>query len=216
MDNRNRMCRSLLLAASSVPTITLAIAAVGCSDGGATIHEDTAAQGSSLNIAASDAPTDEVIKIQRYLDSIYLRDDVRHSFRTVFNEDVDCIDFEAQPSVKNLRAHGLPVMTEPPQIDVSRPTGSGVSSLLAKVALNGAPDENGSARSCPAGTVPYPRTTVDEVLRMGGLSAYLNDRAKPRAPMAPPPGPGSPCPTRPASNTPPYFNWVYNDYFVNN
>ena len=93
----------------------------------------------------------ETPRIQAYLDSLYKRSDVVSTFRTKFGEDIDCIDFYAQPSVKMelARGHKVYIPTDlqafphealPQQPDSSDP--------LADAAFNGEPDENGKPRAC--------------------------------------------------------------------
>jgi hypothetical protein len=98
------------------------------------------------------------------------------------------VNFDAYPSVKGLRARGLepvapgPAITPPP-IAPKAATPAGASAKL-DVSFNGAPDENGNARSCPTGTVPATRPTVAEIQAAGGLSSFLSARAS----VAPPSG----------------------------
>jgi hypothetical protein len=55
--------------------------------------QTTAATGSSGAISAAEAT-----RIQQYVDSTsYASSDVKYSFETKFGENIDCIDFYAQP-----------------------------------------------------------------------------------------------------------------------
>ena len=142
-------------------TLVACLGAVACSSQVETTASDKA--------ALSDA-------IQTYLDSTFYRDaDIRHSFRTVAGEQIDCIDFAAQPTVRSMRAAGLEVPSSVPPappvpISTPKPTKpSGVS-----VAFDGSVDEHGNTRRCPAGTVPTMRPTRSEILGAGGLNEYLS------------------------------------------
>jgi hypothetical protein len=115
-------------------------------------------------VAVSSVENDvETARIQKYLDSLYKRSDVVSSFRTKFGEDIDCIDFYAQPAVRAERAHGREV----PVPDLSASTARALPPPQAPasdgpdpfedVAFNGRPDENGNPRECFGMTVPVVR-----------------------------------------------------------
>jgi hypothetical protein len=133
----------------------------------------------------------EIARIQKYLDSIYKKSDVISSFRTKFGEDIDCIDFYAQASVKSLIARGQPVripdISALPHDEIAPKPG--VDDPLVDVAFNGTPDENGNPRKCFGMTVPMVRKSVEEIEAAGGLDAYLKRHGGKRAvaPPSPPP-----------------------------
>jgi hypothetical protein len=139
------------------------------------------------------AQTDEQ-RIQAFLDSRYAARDVRHSFRAKWGDDIDCVDFLAQPGVRALAARGHPLTRMPEGKPSKRrpPSPPRPSKLLASedFAFRGEPDENGHARRCPTGTVPIIRITRDQIVRAGGLRAFLSYmRSKPPPPIcAHPPG----------------------------
>ncbi|MGH7438454.1 MAG: neprosin family prolyl endopeptidase [Polyangiaceae bacterium] len=147
--------------------------------------------------AAGDPSVDavETARIQGYLDARYKRSDVVSSFRTKFGEDIDCVDFYAQPAVKAMMARGQ----KPPIVYASELPGA-VGPLpeinsgpLADVAFNGQPDENGAPRKCFGASVPMVRHTVAQIKAAGGLNAYLKRRArKPPPPMPVVPNPAAP------------------------
>lgn len=144
------------------------------------------------NVAiGSDNDVLETARIEKYIDSIYPRSDVRHSFRTVLGDDIDCIDFYAQPSVKSALQRGLPVSDRlPPNL----PTFPSLPNLLTDVAFDGKTDENGARRECPEGTVPYVRQSIARIKRAGGLDAFLSRRSRQPGPSPVSPGTGSPGP----------------------
>ncbi|MGO9839479.1 MAG: neprosin family prolyl endopeptidase [Polyangiaceae bacterium] len=130
----------------------------------------------------------ETERIQRYIDSLYSRDDVVSSFKTASGEAVDCIDFYAQPSVKIAIAKGHRVRLEDYKaLQAKQPPLSPPS----KAAFDGQPDREGRPRKCFGDSVPMMRTTVERIEAAGGLDAYLRPARK-----APPPPPqnGSPIP----------------------
>ncbi len=137
----------------------------------------------------------ETARIQNYLDSLYKRTDVASSFRTKYGEDIDCIDFYAQASVKSEIAHGnairIPDFSGAPARAVPRkPTGNpDGADPLDEVAFNGQPDENGNPRKCSGMTVPVVRASVAQIKSAGGLDRYLMRQRQPVAPpLTPPPG----------------------------
>lgn len=139
---------------------------------------------------AGTAGVAEADRIQAYIYANYAPSDVRHSFRTVMGDDIDCIDFYAQPSVKAALQHGIQVSDQGPPTpppDLTPATGAPPA-----VAFNGDLDESGHARACPTGSVPYVRRSVDRIQRAGGLDALLARTVKPHAPPPSPPGPASP------------------------
>ncbi len=117
-----------------------------------------------------------IAEIQSYIDTYYYADsDIRHSFLDRAGKQVDCIDFGAQWSVKHLASKGLQPPPPPPQpsLPPEMPT------VLMHSAFLGEPDQNGSARQCPDGTIPKYRPTVAQILAAGGLQAYISPSSRP-------------------------------------
>ena len=93
-------------------------------------------------------------------------------------QEIDCIDFFAQHGVKELVAKGEQVsIPQPPSIPAQ------IQSLMARSGVSAEPrdvpvgfagdlDENGNVRSCPDGSVPQVRITVEQVQRAGGIDAF--------------------------------------------
>jgi hypothetical protein len=113
--------------------------------------------------------------IQAFLDARYLPSDVKHSFHTAFGETIDCVDFFAQPGIKQLAAAGHPILQLPPP--ANQPTAP-TSAQLPVDAFTGTPDDDGSSRACPASTVPMLRITATDIQTAGGLDSYLNSARK--------------------------------------
>ncbi len=140
----------------------------------------------------------ETARIQKYLDSLYKKSDVVSSFRTKFGEDVDCIDFYAQPAVKAEMAHGreVPVpdrSASPPRgLPPPRAPASDGPDPFEDVAFNGRPDENGNPRECFGMTVPVVRKSIAEIRSAGGLASYLRRRRRPTPPPPQPPAGNAP------------------------
>jgi hypothetical protein len=138
--------------------------------------------GAACSSATPAVAPEEAARVQSYIAARYTAADVRHSFRTQFGEDIDCIDFEAQSSVKALRAQGVQVPPPPPAAPLLHPP------TADDVFFTGYPDENGSPRSCPQGTVPQVRLTSERIAHAGGLDAYLrasHDKAAPLGSASP-------------------------------
>ncbi len=102
--------------------------------------------------------------------------DVRHSFRSREGQDIDCIDFSAQPGVKALAAKGHPVVASLPAIPAEIQARLGDSQIAEEravhVGFEGDLDPNGHARACPEGSVPQVRITAAQVQRAGGVDAF--------------------------------------------
>jgi hypothetical protein len=146
-------------------------------------QEPAAGQAPTAAVVADSQRSDdsETERIQKYLDSLYKRSDVVSSFRTKFGEDIDCIDFYAQPSVKALIARGKQVKIPHP----APPPPSSTPDPLADIEFNGQPDENGNPRQCPANAVPYIRKSIAQIRAAGGLKRYLR-RYGSKPPVPPP------------------------------
>ena len=135
-------------------------------------------------------------RIHAFLDARYTSADVWYSFHTKFGETVDCIDFFAQPGVKEMRAEGrgptqLPVVDPPPNPPH-------LSQALLDVAFDGRPDDQGNPRACPHRSVPMLRITPDQILKVGGLASYISAlSSKEGNPTSVPPG--VPVPWKPGT-----------------
>jgi hypothetical protein len=123
----------------------------------------------------------EAARIERYIDSLYSRKDVVSTFETAAGEQIDCIDFYAQPSVKIAMAQGHRIRLE----DYRRlQAKQGPVWPPSRSAFDGQPDAEGRPRKCSDDAVPMVRTTVARIQAAGGLDAYL--RTGRVAPPAPP------------------------------
>ena len=112
----------------------------------------------------------EFARIHAYLNSFYAEGDIKHSFVTASGQQVDCIDFYAQSSVKALRAQGIhvtDVLPPPPRAALGPPPNTSQS-----LGLNGQLDSAGRTEYCPPGTVPAGRPTVATIQAAGGVDAY--------------------------------------------
>jgi hypothetical protein len=120
-----------------------------------------------VNVYAS--PT--IVQIQSYIDrAYYASTDVVSSF--VFQgEQIDCIPFAAQHSVKAWLAQGVSMPTTIPAAPPHRPGAPPVTLPLA-LSFSGQPDVNGRPSQCPSGTVPLSRPTVAQIQAAGGVAAY--------------------------------------------
>ena len=127
-------------------------------------------------------------RLTTYVDSLYARSDVHHAFKTVFGEDIDCVDYLAQPAFKDpsIRALGLP---SAPSRPVGRARAPRRATRVSTIS-DGSLDENGNVRRCPDDTVPIVRVTPARIMRAGGLDRMLAAGRKTFAP--PPPGTSAP------------------------
>jgi hypothetical protein len=117
------------------------------------------------------APASEDARVEAFLNARYMASDVRTSFRTELGEDVDCIDFFAQPAVKERAARGRPltVIPEPPPLP---PHAEGAP-------RRGADEATGPR--CPAGTVAQRHLTRADVAAVG-LDKLLQKSTPPMPP----------------------------------
>jgi hypothetical protein len=110
-------------------------------------------------------PAAEAARVQSYLDTFYAATDIVHSFQTIHGEQIDCIPFDAQPTMRALRANGVSATLPAPPVSPPGPP-PGPSPF------DGSLDENGSARECPSGTVPQHRPSVAAIEAAGGPAAF--------------------------------------------
>lgn len=139
------------------------------------------AVGSPAGVSPVADPAAEAARIQAFVDSRYKTTDVRYSFRTKFGEDIDCVDFFAEPGVKAMAARGTPIteLPKPPPIPeafLKQHRTSRVTKPEDGVSFRGQLDENGRAERCPVGTVAEVRITPEQIQREGGLDAYRAHR----------------------------------------
>jgi hypothetical protein len=145
----------------------------------------TNASGAAVD-ASMLTPT-EAANIQAFLDARYTAGDVTHSFVTKFGQTIDCVDFFSLPAVKAL---GITELPEPPP-DLAQ-LNAGRTGPLSDVEFNGALDQNGSVRACPAGSAPKVRITAATILAAGGLGQVLHALShKGPPPMTPACSPGA-------------------------
>jgi hypothetical protein len=136
------------------------------------LRTNASALGPPLAADASTVSDATVSNIEAFIAANYYADsDIQHSFHTIFGEQVDCIDFYAQPSIRMNIAAGLSVTAPPSTLDLP-PGGSDVPP--GPDAFSGAPDEDGNARACSGDTVPISRPTVEQVQAAGGILAFQN------------------------------------------
>jgi hypothetical protein len=166
-----------------VPWTASFVSAVVLLFGCGTRPEETTAQTSASALASPSAAdagdADDASSVEAFIAANYYADsDIQHSFHTIFGEQVDCIDFYAQPSVRSSLASGVPVPAPASPLDLP-PAISDVPP--GPDAFMGAPDADGNARACSGNTVPMIRPTVGEVQAAGGIAAFQNrHRARPR------------------------------------
>src|ERR1700679_3337227 len=143
--------------------LSLAVFVAGCSASSINESEPTPAQSEPALVAVATTGADdgaETDRIQAYIDSQYQRSDVHHTFRTRLAQEIDCVDFYAQPAFKipELKGRGLPEHVPSP------PTGMRVGAAPVTSDLNdGSIDDDGNVRLCPGDTVPIVRLTVESI-----------------------------------------------------
>ncbi len=174
--------------------------AVSCSDSGSSGGGSTTA---ALPAALSTSSSKDAF--ENWLNDHYTAQDVRHTFKTRFGETIDCIDFFAQSGVKELARRGRPVTTipVPPPLRHPEKWARWADSPMSDYMFNGSLDEDGHSRTCPQGTVPELRTTVDQLraahTRYSGKDRHRHGPPKGQRPTKS--GIGHPATTREATGT---------------
>jgi hypothetical protein len=125
-----------------------------------------AAMISGIEIGAPD-----VVQIQTYIDQrFYSTNDITSSFISQ-GEQIDCINFNAQHSVKAWIAAGVAIPTTFPAAP-ARPSTMAPPNVGTSQGFTGQLDVNGHAMKCASTDVPVMRPTVAQIQAMGGLAAY--------------------------------------------
>jgi hypothetical protein len=124
------------------------------------------------------APADatEAARVQAFLDARYKASDVRYSFHTRAAQDIDCVDFFAEPGVKALAARGQALtIPKPPPLpeELKKRAPAAGPRPEDDFAFRGQPDLYGNPEKCPEGSVPEVRITAEEIARAGGLDEYI-------------------------------------------
>lgn len=142
---------------SPLTSLITALSIVSCSgeDPASTPEGPTAVESSALESA----------RISKYLDEQYKRSDVRHGFRTRFDEEIDCVDADAQPGLRGSGLHYDDTLVPPPSL-------SPPDSTIVPV-IDDSTDPQGNRRACPPRTVPILRLNASRILRSGGLDHFL-------------------------------------------
>lgn len=136
-------------------------------------------QGGAASVAAltTAAPGDtESARVNAFVDSHYGRQAVRHSFRTRFGEDIDCVDAYEQPALHDPALRGLRL---PDSLPLTRKASTTNPNIFPVV--DGLSDDNGNVRTCPAGTVPIVRLPAAHMRAMG-LDKWLEHAGNKRGP----------------------------------
>jgi hypothetical protein len=146
----------------------------------------------------------QTAQIQNYIDeNFYTDSDVVYSFVAGWGQQIDCINFYAQHSVKALLADGVSIPTAPTP-PASPPSMPPPNVLPPNAGFAGQPDVNGLPQQCPSGTVPTTRPTIAQIEAAGGISEYQaalpthlqrfqTTPCAPTSPPMPPQGPQAGC-----------------------
>ncbi len=159
-----------MVSTEGISTIVGALIVVGCGNAPTEkpadfVVPDLAIHTSSSPVSVAMLPPAEAARVHQYLDSLYTESDILHSFR-FHGEQVDCTSVDAVPSVRAMRAAGMnTTVPAPPPLQAGPPKGP--------PPFDGSPDEDGNARSCPPGSVPQHRPSVQTIEDAGGLDGFL-------------------------------------------
>jgi hypothetical protein len=171
MRHADREARDMVAIAPSSLAFGAAAVFAACSDGAPNDSAPRFVLDPNLHVASSpvslaSVPASELTRAQQYLDSLYTHDDVVHPFQTINGEEIDCTSVDAVPSVKAMRAVEMNATLPPPPFSPPGPP-------PGPPPFDGSPDQNGSARACPAGTVAQHRPSIQTIEDAGGVDAYL-------------------------------------------
>jgi streptogramin lyase len=116
--------------------------------------------------------TPEVLRIQTFIEqTYYATSDIVSSFEASPGEQIDCIDFFAQHSVKAWLAKGVTIPSTPPPAP-PRAANEAPPNMPPGLAFTGQPDRNGHPRQCTGNQVAVSRPTVAQIQAAGGLDAF--------------------------------------------
>lgn len=151
----------------------------GCGTGGAYAADPNFSvvyQGNLVAATGSSVPvcrTPGVLTIQNFIDeNYYATTDIASSFTLPQGDQIDCIPFAAQHSVKAWLARGVAMPTTipaPPAPPASMPP----VNVGANQGFVGQLDASGRPEQCGTGLVPVKRPSVAQVQAAGGVGAYL-------------------------------------------
>jgi len=116
--------------------------------------------------------TPKVVKeIGDHFAARYSRADVLHSFTTEFGDDVECIPFASQPTLRRPEFVGHVPMRAPvnPVLMEQQVRTDGAIRIPADTGFRGS-DQRGRLRRCPADTVPMRRPAPGELERFSSLA----------------------------------------------
>jgi hypothetical protein len=154
----------------------------GCGTGGAYAtdpHFSAIYQGNLVAATGNSVPicrTPAVLTIQNFVDeNYYATTDIASSFTLAQGEQIDCIPFAAQHSVKAWLARGVAMPQTIPAAP-ARPASMPAPNVAPNQAFGGQLDANGHPEQCGAGLVPVKRPSVAQIQAAGGVAAYLQSR----------------------------------------
>ncbi len=126
-------------------------------------------------ISPDGTTVDSTEAIQAWIDQDFYSDaDIQRSFHSIFGEQVDCIDFYAQHSVRMRVARGISV-TMPPSPPPVRP-----DFPVLDADFYAGVDEDGNKRGCVSPSVATMRPTVAQIQSSGGIVPWRLRGAPPR------------------------------------
>jgi hypothetical protein len=105
-------------------------------------------------------------EMQDHIDKLYDGVTVVQSYEDIGGQVIDCIPIEQQPGLRNARSP----MPTPPDLSGKRTSQHDpISRAVPAPTL----DRHGNVRSCPQGTIPMRRITLDELVRFENLDSFF-------------------------------------------
>jgi len=112
----------------------------------------------------------ELRRMATHLESLYSRKDVWHQFKNESGQDIDCVDFFAQPGARHVKG-----LVRPSSGPLVIQTPSGPMELQTRdPAGEHSFDEQGREQTCPEGSVPIVRQKLQNIARFETLESFLS------------------------------------------
>jgi hypothetical protein len=108
-----------------------------------------------------------------------------HTYVAADGQYIDCIPFAQQPGLRNAPASAK-VMPTPPPAPAPAPgvvPPPGRAGIPVQPGESGGKDAFGNERSCPAGSIPMPRVTLDKMTQSPTLDDFLGRTTKKGPPI---------------------------------
>ncbi len=110
-------------------------------------------------------------RMQEYVDTRYPKQSVRHTFTLPSGMGIDCVELRAQPGLlrAGMQSHVIAVPPAPLTASLTAPQNAEDEAFLKE----GNRNAQGEELSCPPGTIPIRRTTIEDVMRFRSVADLM-------------------------------------------